>query len=174
MKRRLIHWQIAGFVFTGVMGVLLHFLYDWTGQSVLVAPFAAVNESIWEHMKLLYVPLVLFALVQGRFLTRNYPHFWCAKLWSTLAGVVAIPLLYYAYSGALGVTADWFNITIFYIAAAATFLLDTHLLHRGVPCRHPKGAAVLLLALWGLFVVFTFWSPHIPLFRDPITGTNSI
>lgn len=43
MKNLLKRWQIAGFIFTGIAGVLLHFLYDLTGQSILVAPFSAVN-----------------------------------------------------------------------------------------------------------------------------------
>ena len=125
-------------------------------------------------MKLLYVPLLLFAVIQGRFLTRNYPSFWCGKWISTVAGLVTIPLLYYTYTGALGVSADWFNITIFYIAAAVAFLLDTHLLKHNLNCRHPKLAVAVLLGIGVLFVVLTFWPPTIPLFRDPLTGTYGI
>lgn len=43
---------MVGFVFTGVLGILLHFLFDWTNGSVVAALFSAVNESIWEHTKL--------------------------------------------------------------------------------------------------------------------------
>ena len=170
----MVRWQIVGFAFTSLIGVLLHFLYDWLGQSPLVAPIAAVNESVWEHMKLLYWPLVLFAVIEGRFLTRNFPSFWCAKLVSTLTGVLVIPLLYYTYTGALGTSADWFNITIFFIAAALTYLLDTHLLTYALPCRHPKVALGILLAVGVLLAALTFWTPQIPLFRDPIDGTYGI
>ena len=62
MKKSLNLWQLAGFIFTGVAGVLLHFLFEWTGKSIFVAPFAAVNESIWEHMKLLFVPMFLLKI----------------------------------------------------------------------------------------------------------------
>lgn len=174
IKRARIGWQIFGFVFTAAVGTLLHFLYDWTGKNLLAAPLSAVNESVWEHMKLLYVPLLIFAVIQGRFLTRNYPAFWCGKLISTVAGLVTIPLLYYGYTGVLGVSADWFNITIFYIAAAVAFLLDTHLLKHGLSCRHPKWALAVLLGIGGLFVALTFWPPLLPLFRDPLTGTYGI
>lgn len=67
MKRNLSLWQLAGFAFTSIGGTLLHFLYDLTGQSVVAAPFSAVNESTWEHMKLLFFPMFVFALVQSRF-----------------------------------------------------------------------------------------------------------
>ena len=52
MKKSLTHWQIAGFFFVSVVGTLLHFLFEWRGESRLVALIAPVNESIWEHMKL--------------------------------------------------------------------------------------------------------------------------
>ena len=58
MKRSLTLWQFFGFAFTSLLGTLLHFLYEWTGKSPLVAPFSGVNESTWEHMKLLYVGML--------------------------------------------------------------------------------------------------------------------
>ena len=115
LKRSLKLWQIGGFVFTGIAGVLLHFLYDWTNQSIVVAPFSAVNESIWEHMKLLFFPMFVFALLEYKVIGKNYENFWCAKLVGTIMGLLLIPIIYYTYTGALGVNADWFNIVIFSI-----------------------------------------------------------
>lgn len=45
MKQRSILWQAAGFAVVTVGGTILHFLYDWTGGSILVSPFSGVNES---------------------------------------------------------------------------------------------------------------------------------
>ena len=52
MKNKVFFWQFIGFLFTSVAGILLHFAYDWSNQSPFIASFAAVNESIWEHMML--------------------------------------------------------------------------------------------------------------------------
>ena len=57
MKKRLLLWETAGFLFTAAVGALLHFTYDWSGGTVLAAAFSAVNESTWEHMKLLFFPV---------------------------------------------------------------------------------------------------------------------
>ena len=38
------------------LGTLNHFLYFLSGQSPIVALFCPVNESVWEHLKLLYFP----------------------------------------------------------------------------------------------------------------------
>lgn len=175
MKRNASFWSFLGFVFVSVAGTLLHFLYDWLGQSAIVGVFSAVNESIWEHMKLLYFPMMFFAVIESRRLANNYENFWCVKLLSTIAGLLVIPMLYYIYTGALGVSADWFNITIFFIAAAVVFWLETRLLRDGFACRLPSAAAkAVLIGIGALFVLFTFLPPQLPLFRDPLDGTYGI
>ena len=172
MKPSVPTWQMGGFVFTGILGTLLHFLFDWTGGSVIVALFSAVNESIWEHMKLLYYPMLAFAFWEYSRWGKNRPQFWCVKLIGMLTGLALIPVLYYTYTGLLGVSADWFNITIFFIAAAAAFYLETRLFAENISCRISPGNAFMALCLMGVvFTVLTFVPPKIPLFQDPITGT---
>ena len=169
MKRDLPLWQFAGFALTALGGTVLHFVYDWSGGSWLTAPFSGVDESTWEHMKLLYFPLPIFALVQGRFF-RDRRDFWCVKLRGTLTGLAAIPLLYYTYNGAVGPSPDWLNISFFFVAAALTFWTEYRALRREETRCRPRLALAVLLLIGVLFVVFTFLPPHIPLFRDPVTG----
>lgn len=172
MKKTLFIWQILGFVFTGITGVLLHFLFDWTGGSVLVAPFSAVNESIWEHMKLLFFPMLLFASVEDRYLGKSYSHFWCVKRIGILFGILLIPVLYYTINGALGKTPDYINIAIFFITAALTYLLESYLLQNNiVSCKSPQGAQRCLLFVGLIFMLLSFFPLHLPLFEDPQTGT---
>lgn len=172
MKKSIPFWQMTGFVFTAILGTLLHFLFDWTGGSVVAALFSAVNESIWEHMKLLFYPMFFFAMAEYRAWGREYPQFWCVKLVGTLLGLTLIPVVYYTYTGLLGVEADWFNIAIFFIAAAVAFWAETKLFAKESACRlHPAVAFALLCLIAALFTVLTFLPPRIPFFRDPITGT---
>ena len=165
-------WQIAGFLFTSVAGTLLHFLFDWTGENIVVGLFSAVNESIWEHMKLIFFPMLLFALAEYRFWGKLQPGFWCVQLAGIALALALIPTIYYTYTGALGISADWFNITIFFIAAGAAYYLQAKLFARAVVCPIPNFfalAALLLVAL--VFWIFTFFPPQIPPFQDPLTGT---
>ena len=172
MKRSVALWQMGGFVFTSAVGTFLHFLFDLTGGSIVAALVSAVNESIWEHMKLLFYPMVAFAAIEYRFWGKDVPNFWCVKLKGTLAGLALIPTLFYTYSGILGVTADWFNITIFFIAAALSYYLETKSFLQNKPCRLPRRLSIaFFLLIAGLFTLFTFLPPHIPFFQDPLTGT---
>ncbi len=175
MKRTRSFWPFIGFIFVSVIGTLLHFLYDWLGQRAVVGLLSAVNESVWEHMKLLYVPLMLFAVIQRRFSVNREDGFWCVKLRSILVGLTVIPTLYYTYTGVLGVSADWFNIAIFFISAALAFWVEARLMDEDVTCRIPQSVAIAILVVIGiLFVIFTFLPPHIPLFEDPLDGSYGI
>ncbi len=175
MKKSISLWQFFGFIFTGIAGVLLHFLYDWSNQNILFAPFSAVNESIWEHMKLLFFPMFVFALVQSRAFGKVYGNFWCIKLLGIVVGVTLIPVLFYSYTGILGLKLDWVNIAIFFIAAGITYLLEARLLKKNkLSCKSPKAALGALWLLAVIFVVLTFVPPHIPLFEDPVTKTYGV
>ena len=174
MKRSIGLWQFSGFAVTAFGGTILHFLYDWLGEAIWVAPFSGVNESTWEHMKLLFWPMLIFAVVQSFFFKKR-KDFWCVKLRGMLLGLSLIPILFYTYNGAVGKSPDWLNITIFFVSAAVTFLYETRLFNENrLVCRSPKISIVLLSTIALLFVVFTFITPQIGIFLDPVTGTFGI
>ena len=174
MKQRSILWQAAGFALVTFGGTILHFLYDWTGGSILVSPFSGVNESTWEHMKLLFWPLFFYAVVQRLFF-KDQENFWCVKLAEILLGLILPPVLFYTYNGVFGKSPDWINIAIFYISAALVFLFEWWAFKRDLlQCRYPRLAFAVICLIGVLFVVFTFVPPQIPLFRDPISGNFGI
>ena len=174
MDRSVRLWQLFGFGVTALGGTLLHFLYDWLGGAVWVAPFSGVNESTWEHMKLLFWPMLLYAAVQSRFF-RDRKDFWCVKLRGILLGLALIPVLFYTYNGVVGPSPDWLNIAIFFVSAAVVYLYETRLFEEGtVVCKRPKLAVGVLWGIALLFVVLTFLTPEIGVFRDPLTGTYGI
>ncbi len=175
MRKSLYLWQFFGFFIVAILGTILHFLYDWTGGNTLVGLFSAINESIWEHMKLLFFPSVIFAVIESIYLGNYFENFWCAKLFGILVGLVAIPILYYTYTGVFGASADWFNILIFFISAALTFYLETKIISGGFICPLSPIVSKIILALISLiFIIFTFRPPQIPLFEDPVTNTFGI
>ena len=164
-------WNWLGFGAVTLGGTILHFLYDWTGGSIWFAPFSGVNVSVWEHMKLLFWPLFLFALVQRLFF-RGQENFWSVKLWGTLLGLLLIPVLFYTWNGAFGKSPDWVNIAIFYISAGAVFLFERWAIKKLRRSSRPAFAVLCLIGV--LFVVFTFAPPRLPLFQNPLTGVYGI
>lgn len=178
MKRSVGLWQLVGFAVTSLGGTLLHFLYEWLGEAVWIAPFSGVNESTWEHMKLLFWPMFVFALVQSLFF-RDRKDFWSIKLRGILAGLLVIPVLFYTYNGVIGHSPDWINIAIFFVSAAAAYLYEMKLFGRtdgeGADGRGRLSPHLAVLCLIGvLFIIFTFKTPEIGIFKDPIGGTYGI
>ncbi len=127
-------------------------------------------------MKLLFVPLFLFSVVQVCLMGRNYPNLPAVRAVSALTGVILIPVLFYTYTGVLGRNVTWVDISIFFLADLAAFALDFWLLRRGKLSGH--WMQILGLAvLWGLafcFVWCTFRPVRLPLWRDPVTGMYGI
>lgn len=174
MKRAIGLWQLMGFAVTSLAGTLLHFLYDCTGKSVMVAPFSGVNESTWEHMKLLFWPMFLYAIVQS-FFFKDREEFWCVKLKGTLLGLGLIPIIFYTYNGVIAKSPDWLNIAIFFISAAIAYIYETRQFNnRTTTCKSPKFAFAVLCVIALLFVIFTFATPEIGIFKDPLTATYGI
>jgi hypothetical protein len=174
MKRSIGLWQFFGFAAASLGGTLLHFLYDWLGDASWVAPFSGVNESTWEHMKLLFWPTFVYAIIESVFF-KDRSVFWCVKLRGISLGLIMIPVLFYTYNGVIGKSPDWLNIAIFFICCAIAYIYETHQLKKqDVPCKNPKLALALLCAIGVLFVVFTFITPEIGIFKDPLTGTYGI
>ncbi len=168
--KKLFLWQFAGFVLSTAFGTLLHFLFSFT-QFLPFAPFSAVNESTFEHMKILFFPTFLFAAVQVTFFRKEYKDFWGVKLLGTSAALLTIPTAFYTLSGVFGVLPAWLNVLIFFLSAAVGFRLETALFKKGVK---PFNNSLLPLSVFFLFaaafVVCTFFPPHIPLFQAPVTG----
>ena len=175
MKRSISLWQFIGFAVTAFAGTLLHFLYDWTGKNIIFALFSAVNESTWEHMKLLFFPMFVFAIIEGIVFGKEYDNFWCIKFKGILLCLTLIPTLFYTYNGIFGKSPDWINITIFFVAAAAVFIYETRQFSKGnVNCRFNLLSFVLICLIALAFIVFTFIQPKIPFFQDPTTNLYGI
>ncbi len=171
-KRSILFWQFIGFIFTALFGTLLHFIFEWTNESIISAPFSAVNESTWEHMKILFIPMFVFALIQGIYMKKEYGDYWCIKLKGILLGIFLIPVLFYTYNGVFGKSPDWVNISIFFISAAIAYITETSLFKNEEKsfAFSDKTSFVLICVIGIFFFIFTFYTPQIPLFADPATG----
>lgn len=172
MGRRLFFWELTGFLLTAALGTLLRLAGGWWSASALAAAFSAVNQSVWEQMKLLFFPVFLFSVAQMCGMGRNYPNFLAVRAASVLAGLLLVPVLFYTCSGVVGHGEAWMRSAALILADLGVFLLDGWLLRRG---RFSGLWQQLLglLALWALafcFVWCTFRPGPLALWQDPVTA----
>jgi len=157
------------------IGAVLHFVFAWSGNSPLVAPFAAVNESVWEHLKLAFWPALVWTLLERAPLKTRVNNFWLARALGTLLMPVLIVALFYFYVFLLGEHVLFLDITIFVLAVFAGQYVSYRLFTGDE--RSPLAnlvAPAIIVALAVLFVVFTFFPPEATIFRDGPTGTYGI
>lgn len=174
MKNSIKRWQIIGFFTASIFGTLLHFLYEWLGEAIWIAPFSGINESTWEHIKLFFWPAFIFAIIQS-FFFKDRQDFWCVKLRGILLGMIMIPTLFYTLNGVIGKLPSWVNISIFFISAAIAYIYESRLFNaENILCKNRRIDIAILCIIALLFVIFTFTPPELEIFRDPLTGTYGV
>lgn len=157
---------LAGVLFVIIFGSLAHFFYDWSGKNPIVGLFTPVNESTWEHMKLVFFPMLLFAFVAIPRLEAKSPCIREAFLWGIIAGTFLIPVIFYTYTGILG--GNWFvlDIATFVVSVLLAFGL-VYLVATHTGTRNNRLLNIVVCLLTVCFWVFTIWPPDISLFTSP-------
>ncbi len=168
MEKRIKPYTKWGMLLVIFFGFFLHFLYELTGKLMWVALFSPINESVWEHMKLAFFPLLVYFLYEMLCIRKQFPSLSSASAWGILTGTFAVPVIFYTYTGILG----------FHLLALdiLTLLLGLFLGFYGQQKKMnsnsflPPGKGFLS---WGLvilmclcFFLFTFWPPALPLFTE--------
>lgn len=164
---RLKKYTLAGIFFVVILGTLSHFTYEWSGNNRIVALFCPVNESTWEHMKLCFFPMLLYALFMNRQLQEEYPCITSALLSGVIYGTFLIPVIFYTYTGILGYNLLFLDLATYLISVLLAFRAVYRL---SLSCRAATFTAFLkvLTALLFLgFWIFTFFPPAIGLFVPP-------
>ena len=142
---------IWGFIFVAIVGTLFHFIYDWSGNNSIVRLFAPWNESTWEHMKLLFFPMLIFILFLFFKLPEQNPLPVALSI-GALAGLALIPILFYTYTGVLGFSVMAIDIAIFYISVLGAFLVGWFLKDKRSLADHRALALICLVISKRTFV----------------------
>jgi hypothetical protein len=154
---------------------LTHFIYGWSGKTLIAGIFTPVNESVWEHLKMTFWPVAFWWLAIYFVLRRkeNIPAARCltACAAAILICPVVISAFYYTYTGALGIESLTLDIISMILGITAAQLAGLHIMRhaRTGPVNSYVSVAILVM-LAAVFTIFTFAAPQIPMFKDPLTG----
>ena len=160
-------YMITGIVFVSVLGTLLHFAYNFSGNNIAIGLFTPVNESIWEHTKLIFFPMLIYSLYLNKKTGKTYNCINSAMLSGALCGVSIIIVLFYTYSGIIGFDVAFADISIFYITVVTVFYIVYKLATSCKADNYNSFLRALIILIICLFIIFTFSPPNIPLFNNP-------
>jgi len=174
-RKRILFYELAGIVFIIILGSILHFTFEWAGHNAIVGVFSAVNESVWEHLKLGFWPAIVFALIEFKYLKKATNNFLFGKTVGIYLIPVVIIVIFYSYTAILGESILIIDVLSFVIAVIVGQLVSYRLLTwKTLPYNLDKVSLIALFLLGLAFVLFTFYPPQLAMFQDPITGEYGI
>ena len=172
-KKVIAKFQIFSVIFTMILGTLLHFTYEWSNNSLLIASFSAVNESTWEHLKLVFFPMLLTTIIGYFYIGKNFKNFLCAKAIGIITSILFIVVFFYTYTGIIGTNFAFLDISSFFISVLLGEYVTYKVLLSNSSCNN-KFAIISIVVLLFCFVFFTYYPPKIALFKDPINNSFGI
>jgi len=173
-------YTVINLIMMGVtlgLGILWHFLFELANENAFVGLFAPINESVWEHLNILFFPFVISMLIEYFLYGRRTYNFFSSKLVGLSVGLITIIIGYYVTVGAFAINNMVSNIAIFTVSVILSFLVSYLRM-----LRTPKmaggiweGAAICVMCIiFALLLIFTYYPPHIPIFRDPTNMNYSL
>lgn len=173
-RKVILRFEFIGMVFIIILGSMLHFTFEFSGENPLVGVFSAVNESVWEHLKLAFWPALLYTLIEYRFFRKAIANFFFSKAVGIYLMPLTIVFLFYSYRAFLEENLV-LDILIFVVAVVFGQLVSYKLMAwKSVSKIYSTISVILLIFLATVFVIFTFYPPHLSMFQDPISGGYGI
>ena len=166
-KITLLKFTILGIIFTVITGTLLHFVYDLSNGNPVVGLFAPINESVWEHLKLLFYPATLWITIGYKKFGKNNCNYLFPAFSGVVSGLITIPVLFYLYTFILKKDILVLDILIFIIGVIVCFSVFYFAQKNYNFCFISNKKVILLWEIvFILFVLFTVYPPALPLFKD--------
>lgn len=172
-KSSILKFEIISTIFIMIAGTLLHFTFEWCNNNPLVGTFSAVNESTWEHLKLLFFPMLISTIIGFFYKGKDIPNYLCAKMLGIILAMFFVVIFFYTYIGIIGRNFAILDILSFFIAVVLGQYMSYKKMQSESSCNNVI-PIIILIVLCLCFIVFTFFAPNIALFKDPITGTFGI
>lgn len=170
-RRSFRRMEIIGYVIVCICAPLLHFTYEWAGENVVAGLFSAVNESVWEHTKLIYFPMLVYAVIEYILLKPDMRRFLAAKSIALAFSSLVTIVFFYAYTGALGAELLLLDVLCTFVWAALGFLISYRLYYSRFRLqRYLPLFLILFLAQLAAQLLFTPYPPGFPLFADHSGG----
>lgn len=172
-------WIILGIPVLFIAGSLTHFMYDWSGNLTIVGIFSPVNESVWEHLKMAFWPMLIWWFAGYVLLWKrkkiSFSQWFVSCAVAELVCLLAIMSFFYTYTGAIGIESVFFDILSFFFGIALGQIIALHIFNYAKITKNCLFFAIAILILLAFaFIIFTFVPPHIPLFKDASTGQYGI
>ena len=167
-------WQIFASIFCLILGTILHFTYEWFNYNVIVGLFSTINESVWEHLKLLFYPMFFISIIGYFKIGRKLCNYWYAQMYGIVFALIFVVVFFYTYKGIIVRSFFLLDIASFIIGILLGEYIVYKMLKQKEMCKLEALSIITSIIILLCFLIFTIYPPILPLFEDPIYGTFGI
>ena len=166
MNKKILKLEAFGFIFTSVLGTLMHFFYEWSNNNSLIGLFCPVNESPFEHLKLLLFPYLIWTFIEAVKLSQDKFNIYFSKLIGIVSGMFLTLAVFYICKGMLGKDFDFINIASFFIGVLTAYIISYNIIENSKGKGLINGisfAMLILIAMAFMFLSRFLWIRKIKL-----------
>ena len=175
MNKRLLKYEIIGTFFTFICASLLHFVYRWTNGAVWTIIIGAVNESVWEHIKIFALPYILWGIIELAVLQVPARRLIVTKTLGLYILSSITIVFFYSYTTIIGTSIVIVDIISVFVWVMLAHTISYKLMISKAKIEQFFTPACLALAIYlSMYISFTINPPHLELFRDPLTNLYGI
>lgn len=161
---------LIGFFGIVIAGTVGHFVYHWLNRSQWIAWAVPINESTWEHLKLVAMPMIVWYLIG--LLTVNFNNYDLGIFSAMVVSCVLILVIFYTYIAFTKKPILAIDVASFVVAVTVGCLTAFNIFrNQPLPVFLNWISKLGILITFIMFVVFTYFPPKCFLFEDPTTKT---
>ena len=161
--------KILGVIIAFLIAFPLHFLYD-KFPSFLTSIIAPVNESIFEHMKIIFGSILFSGIIQKIIVIKKDLKYNNICISNVISGFLSIFVFLAIFLPVYLVIGENFAVTI--IIMLITFIISQIITIYIINKKNMKlenVAIILAILVYIIFGLLTYFPPNNTLFIDPIT-----
>jgi len=175
MKNKILQWEVIGIIFVIIVGTLFHFLFEWLYSWPPIGAIAAVNESVWEHLKLPYWPIIIFSFIEYNYIKDDIKNFIIGKAIAVLISIGTILITFYSYTAILGTEILFIDIMSFFVGVIIGQLVSYKIISLNELQKWIRIVSWVIIIGMGIsLILFTYLPPHLPIFQDSESGLYGI
>lgn len=153
--------KIIGFFVVGVLGTLFHFAYDFFNRPLILSFMLPIDESIFEHLKLIFFPTIIYMLIDLKINKENRREYFISYIYNIFIANIITIVFFYTYYGMFGINVDFINIAIYFIAILSIFINLSE-----ITTISRTKAIILGIIMLASLIIFTYYKPNIPFFTQ--------
>lgn len=159
-----------------LLSALFHFIYKWSGYNSIIGVIAPINESIFQHVKMIFLPIVIFYLIS--YLIFRNKMFINENKWAIypiitfVVTTIIIVISYYTLNYGFNISSMFLDILSLFIGLVASAIICIRLEISSVDFQIPYYVSIVVLAvIFGLLIYFNYFPIEVNFFFDKVNST---